>query len=93
MHRNANATLRPTEFASLRRVYNGLVKTVPSPHRDLFITMGLVTADDFGGLVVTEVGQRRLQCEGRTPWRGTPASNLFDRPKETTPKRRIRQRT
>jgi hypothetical protein len=64
----------------LRRVYSGLIHTVPSEHIDLFITMTLGAVDDNGGLVVTEVGERRLQSEGRAPWRGTPASNLFDLP-------------
>jgi hypothetical protein len=67
-------------LASLRRVSIGLIKTVPSAHRDLFIIMTLAAVDNSGRLVVTEVGERRLQSEGRAPWRGTPASNLFDPP-------------
>jgi hypothetical protein len=80
VHRNPNATLSPTELASLRRVSIGLINTVPSEHRDLFIVMTLAAVDDSGGLVVTEIGERRLQSEGRAPWRGTPASNLLDLP-------------
>jgi len=80
VQRNPNATLSPTELASLRRVSIGLIHTVPSAHRDLFIIMRLATVDDIGGLVVTEVGKRRLRSEGRVPWRGTPASNLLDPP-------------
>jgi hypothetical protein len=81
VHRNPNATLSPTELASLRRIYSGLINTVPSEHRDLFIIMTLAAVDDSGGLVVTEVGERRLQSEGRAPWRGTPISNLLDLPR------------
>jgi hypothetical protein len=87
VHRNPNATLSPTELASLRRVSIGLINTVPSEHRDLFIVMTLAAVDDSGALVVTEIGERRLQSEGRAPWRGTPASNLLDLPtvrRETT---------
>ena len=81
MRRNPNATLSPTELASLRHVSNGLANTVPDRHRDLFITMGLVTADDIGGLVVTEVGQRRLRQSGdREPRRVTSEINLLDGP-------------
>jgi hypothetical protein len=74
--RNPSANLSPTELASLRRVYSGLIKTVPGAHRDLFIIMMLAAVDDSGGLVVTEIGERRLRSESRAPWRGTPASNL-----------------
>jgi hypothetical protein len=80
VHRNPSATLSPTELGSLRRIYSGLINTVPSEHRDLFIIMTLAAVDDKRGLVVTEIGERRLQCEGRVPWRGTPASNLLDLP-------------
>jgi hypothetical protein len=87
VHRNLSATLSPTELASLRRVSIGLIKTVPSAHRDLFIIMTLAAVDNSGGLVVTEVGERRLQSEGRAPWRGTPASNLFDPPPRAVSKK------
>jgi hypothetical protein len=42
--------------------------------------MTFAAVDEKRGLVVTEIGERRLQCEGRVPWRGTPASNLLDLP-------------
>ena len=80
MHRNPNATLSPTELASLRRVYSGLINTVPSEHLDLFLTMTLAAVDDKRGLVMTEIGERRLRSEGKVSWRGTPASNLLDPP-------------
>ncbi len=80
VYRNPSANLSPTELASLRRVYSGLIHTVPRGHRDLFISMTFAAVDEKCGLVVTEIGERRLQCEGRVPWRGTPASNLLDLP-------------
>jgi len=64
----------------LRRVYSGLINTVPTAHRELFITMKLAAVDDKRGLVVTEIGEQRLRSEGRVPWRGTPASNLLGLP-------------
>jgi hypothetical protein len=78
--RNPSANLSPTELASLRRVYSGLINTVPTAHRELFITMKLAAVDDKRGLVVTEIGEQRLRSEGRVPWRGTPASNLLGLP-------------
>jgi len=54
----------------LRRVYSGLIHTVPNAHRDLFIIMRLAAVDEKRGLVVTKIGERRLQNEGRVPWRG-----------------------
>jgi hypothetical protein len=80
VHRNPSANLSPTELASLRRVYSGLIHTVPGEHINLFISMTFAAVDEKRGLVVTEIGERRLQCEGRVPWRGTPASNLLDLP-------------
>ena len=47
MYRNPSANLSPTELASLRRVYRGLIHTVPRGHRDLFISMTFAAAHDM----------------------------------------------
>ena len=73
-----DATLSPTEFASLRRVSNGLVNTVSSEHKDVLLAMGLVF-EGLDGLEVTAVGRRRLERSPR-PWRGVAKSNLLDVP-------------
>ena len=83
MHRNPSANLSPTELASLRRVYSGLIHTVPSEHINLFVSMTFAAVDEKRGLVLTDIGERRLQNEGRVPWRGTPATNLLDLPMGT----------
>ena len=70
MHRNPTANLSPTELASLRRVYSGLIHTVPREHIKLFVSMTFAAVDEKRGLVVTKIGERRLQNEGRVPWRG-----------------------
>jgi len=61
-HLNTNATLSPTEFASLRHVANGLVSTVPIDHVNLLIAMRLACFDGRQGLVITDLGWHQLEC-------------------------------
>lgn len=80
MRRSPYAALSPTEFASLRRVANGLINTVPREHHDLFLNMGLAQLDGLDGLALTAHGQLRLEWEDRYPRRVAPAPNQGDRP-------------
>jgi hypothetical protein len=77
--RNPNAILSPTEFASLRRVANGLGNNIPVEHKDVLLAMGLVQFDDLGRLALTETGARRFERDASTAWRGPTAANPFDR--------------
>jgi len=78
-HLNTNATLSPTEFASLRHVANGLISTVPKEHRNLLIAMRLACFDGRQGLVLTDLGWHRLERADPTAWRGTASINPFSR--------------
>lgn len=78
--RNANATLSPAEFAALRRVAIGAATAVSAEHRAVLLGMGLIQSAGLDGLVLTELGRRRLQRDTLTAWRGAPARNPFDRP-------------
>jgi hypothetical protein len=74
MHRRStNATLSPTEFASLRRMANGSTSTIPSAHRNLLISMRLACFDGLAGLVLTELGWQRLECKDVKAWDGGSA--------------------
>jgi hypothetical protein len=72
-NRSSNATLSPTEFASLRRVANGLVNTVPREHKDTLFAMELVQYAGLDGVVLSDIGWRRLEREDPKAWRQVPA--------------------
>jgi len=76
--RSPNASLSPTELASLRQIAGGSSKSIAREHLDTLLDMELVY---FGlsGLAVTDHGRQRLEREDRESWRGAPASNPFDR--------------
>jgi hypothetical protein len=73
--RSTNATLSPTEFASLQRMANGSAGTISSAHRNLLISMRLVCFDGLAGLVLTELGRQRLECRDLKAWGGGSASS------------------
>jgi len=79
-NRSSNATLSPTEFASLRHVANGLVNTVPREHRDTLFAMDLVQYVGFDGVALSDVGWRRLEREDPKAWRQVPARHRRLRP-------------
>jgi len=70
--------LSPTEFASLRRVASGLLNTVPSEHKDTLLAMELVQFDGLDGVMLSDLGWRRLEREDPKVRRRAPASNRFD---------------
>ena len=75
MHRRStNATLSPTEFASLRQMANGSAGPIPSAHRNLLISMRLACFDGLAGLVLTELGRQRLECRDLKAWGGGSAA-------------------
>jgi hypothetical protein len=72
-NQSANGTLSPTEFASLRHVANGLVNTVPREHKDTLFAMELVQYAGLDGVVLSDIGWRRLEREDPKAWRRVPA--------------------
>jgi hypothetical protein len=72
-NRSSNAALSPTEFASLRHVANGLVNTVPREHKDILFAMELVQYAGLDGMVLSDIGWRRLEREDPKAWRRLPA--------------------
>ena len=78
-HLHTNATLSPTEFASLRHLANGLISTVPNDHRNLLIAMRLACFDGRQGLVLTDLGWHRLERADSTAWRGAASINQLSR--------------
>jgi hypothetical protein len=89
-NRSSNAILSPTEFASLRRVANGLVNTVPREHKDTLLAMELVQYAGLDGVVLSDIGWRRLAREDPKASRPVPARHRRVQPAHTAA-RTVRQ--
>ena len=62
MDRSSKAALSPQELAALRRLSGDPRHSTASGHRQLFLSMHLVTAD---ALTLTDTGRDRLAMEDR----------------------------
>jgi hypothetical protein len=67
MERNSRAALGPQELASLRRLAGDRRCVISSNHRQLLLSLGLITAE----LRLTEAGRNRLAMDGPD---GAPSS-------------------
>jgi hypothetical protein len=65
------------EVASLRRVANGLTNEIPDAHTTVLTAMMLIERVGASGLVRTDIGRQRLECEGSRPQRGVEARQPF----------------
>jgi hypothetical protein len=64
MNRSPSAGLSPAELSALRRLAGGLSNFVPKEHRDLLLSMGLISVNNAGRVMLTEEGRRRLGEKG-----------------------------
>jgi hypothetical protein len=66
MNRNSQASLSPSELASLRGVGQDSKRQIPDGHRQVLVSMRLVVADG-DELRLTEAGHQRLTLAERAP--------------------------
>jgi len=69
MNRSPKAVLSPVELNALRRLAGGPSNLVPSEHREVLLSMGLVRINKAGRAKLTEESRLRLdESSQRSPY-------------------------